>query len=628
MAGNYNETAESIVTDTLPVVPASDSANALLREWLLLSQQSDADPSRYDNFLKQWPQAPESARIAKNREDAAVRRYAGAALLQEFAARPPKSSPDAQIAYAETLLQQGQTAQATKIAQQVYFTPKALGSVQEKRLYALNVLRLADATKRLGLLLDADQKIAANTLINQSSIPLPAATKHLATLFLQARDKTGATAQALAALSPAQQQTPLAFLTRVRNMRHGNSDVAAAQLIASMPTVVRQSMPKTAAREAMAATRNLWGANQMTQALRAAQQCVAPADDMVLQGECAIITARAALLAKQGALAEQHAQKALQVSKNPINRARAAFDAGRAATLQNKPAQAQNYYLQAAQQYPYTFYGQLAIKAAGLNGVPIATPTPTAPDRQRFDTQPFVRAAARALTDNDKETAIKFLTAAARSTKEPAQLQLLTNAAQAVGGAAGALKFGKATMLQGNAFMPALFPQAVWLRDNTLLPQGLDLALVQGITRHESSFAPNAEGADGDTGLMQLMPPTAAPVAAQLGIDLSPPRALFRPDYNIRIGSTYIGQMLRQYNNSPVLATAAYNAGPGRANQWLNTFGDPRSTVSVIDWLDRISFDRTRDYVQRVLEAQVVYKALAGDQVIRGIDNATLQRVP
>jgi soluble lytic murein transglycosylase len=76
------------------------------------------------------------------------------------------------------------------------------------------------------------------------------------------------------------------------------------------------------------------------------------------------------------------------------------------------------------------------------------------------------------------------------------------------------------------------------------------------------------------------------------------------------VGTAYLQQMLEQFGNSVPLAAAAYNAGPNRVNQWLVENGDPRvGNLSMIDWIEMIPFNETRNYVQRVLENVVVYQA-------------------
>lgn len=125
---------------------------------------------------------------------------------------------------------------------------------------------------------------------------------------------------------------------------------------------------------------------------------------------------------------------------------------------------------------------------------------------------------------------------------------------------------------------------------------------IYAVIRQESAFATTAGSSAGAVGLMQLMPATAHEVAARL--DHPPPsRAeLVDPATNIRLGSHYLAQMARWFDGHPVLATAAYNAGPGRVRQWRA--GGPAEADL---WIATIPFYETRSYVQRVLAYRIIY---------------------
>ena len=108
---------------------------------------------------------------------------------------------------------------------------------------------------------------------------------------------------------------------------------------------------------------------------------------------------------------------------------------------------------------------------------------------------------------------------------------------------------------------------------------------------------------------MQLMPATASILARRNGLGYSPAR-LDEPDYNMRLGSTYLGQLVSQFSGSYIMAAAGYNAGPGRPTQWTAFCGDPRGgSTDPIDFIECIPFSETRNYVMRVMENTQVYRA-------------------
>ncbi|MGH8320816.1 MAG: transglycosylase SLT domain-containing protein [Gammaproteobacteria bacterium] len=141
----------------------------------------------------------------------------------------------------------------------------------------------------------------------------------------------------------------------------------------------------------------------------------------------------------------------------------------------------------------------------------------------------------------------------------------------------------------------------------TLAPRvkALDLNLpwLYGLIRAESVFRPDAVSAAGAVGLMQLMPGTGRRVAANLGLVLDDDDALLDPANNLTLGSAYLSDMLKRFDGSEPLATAAYNAGPKRVNSWLPQSGSIPADV----WVDTIPFWETRSYVRRVLSSTVIF---------------------
>jgi soluble lytic murein transglycosylase len=112
----------------------------------------------------------------------------------------------------------------------------------------------------------------------------------------------------------------------------------------------------------------------------------------------------------------------------------------------------------------------------------------------------------------------------------------------------------------------------------------------------------------GARGLMQLMPATAQATAKKFGVEFDASR-LADPSYNARIGAAHLGELMGDWKGSHILTFASYNAGPGNVRKWIAAYGDPRSaTVDPVDWVERIPFSETRNYVQRVTENLHAYR--------------------
>lgn len=145
------------------------------------------------------------------------------------------------------------------------------------------------------------------------------------------------------------------------------------------------------------------------------------------------------------------------------------------------------------------------------------------------------------------------------------------------------------------AFEQTLVPKSVQLK--------VDLSWIYGLIRAESVFRPNAISHAGAIGLMQLMPATGRDMASRLGLTLDDSGDLLDPPTNLILGSAYLRDMLRQFDGSEPLATAAYNAGAARVSDWLPHTGSLPADV----WIDSIPYTETRNYVHRVMGHTVIF---------------------
>ena len=148
---------------------------------------------------------------------------------------------------------------------------------------------------------------------------------------------------------------------------------------------------------------------------------------------------------------------------------------------------------------------------------------------------------------------------------------------------------------------------------DSVVPQAQQMALdsgwVYGLMRQESRFVLSARSGVGAKGLMQLMPKTAAWVARKIGMKNYQPAQVASMNTNVELGTNYLRMVLASLDNHPLLACAAYNAGPGRARRW-------RADVPLEGaiYAETIPFDETRDYVKKVMSNSVYYAALFEDK--------------
>jgi soluble lytic murein transglycosylase len=135
----------------------------------------------------------------------------------------------------------------------------------------------------------------------------------------------------------------------------------------------------------------------------------------------------------------------------------------------------------------------------------------------------------------------------------------------------------------------------------------LDEAWVYGLIRQESRFIPDVRSSAGATGLMQLMPATARWVARKIGLKDYHWSQVASVDTNLNLGTWYLKHVLEQLDNHPVLASAAYNAGPGRARAWR---ADTPMDAAI--YAETIPFNETRDYVKKVMSNAAYYSQQFG----------------
>jgi soluble lytic murein transglycosylase len=142
-------------------------------------------------------------------------------------------------------------------------------------------------------------------------------------------------------------------------------------------------------------------------------------------------------------------------------------------------------------------------------------------------------------------------------------------------------------------------------------------AWVLGVMRKESLFQADVISKAKAVGVMQLLPTTAAQVAQHIGLGSISVEQLTSPDLNIQLGTAYLRELMDTFGDNPVLATAAYNAGPTNVRQWLSQPGRLESTI----WVETLPFFETRDYLKRVLEYTVIYAwRLTGQDQLRLTD--------
>ncbi len=277
-------------------------------------------------------------------------------------------------------------------------------------------------------------------------------------------------------------------------------------------------------------------------------------------------------------------------------------------------AAAQDDYARAAQ-YPDTYYGQLAALALGDTPSALANrilaagePSYTAGDALDFAAMELPRAAALLVQMGDAPDAQIFLNRLGQTAADDRTRELAARLALGLSIPQSAVSIARSAGVAGQMLIREGWPMPY------TPPQGVvEPAIAFGIMRQESSFDPAAISGSDAVGLMQLLPSTARHTARSAGIPFD--GNLENPAENMALGTAYIAGLIQQFGNCVPLAVAAYNAGPTNVANWLAENGDPElggnaGGANLIDWVEEIPFNETRNYVQRVTESIVIYRAL------------------
>jgi soluble lytic murein transglycosylase len=290
----------------------------------------------------------------------------------------------------------------------------------------------------------------------------------------------------------------------------------------------------------------------------------------------------------------------------PISLGRGGFWLGLAHERAGNADEAQKAYAEGAK-HQTSFYGQLAAARGDIDADARLAGETRPPEwkDEAFATSSVAQAARLLIAAGDDVAAARFLRQIAEDQPAATRAQVAQMAIDMDRVHIG-IRIAKDAARKGIVLPDQYYPLAKIDGETWAVPTEFALA----IARQESELNPKAASDAGARGLMQLLPGTAEAVARDLDITFDLKRLSRDPLYNARLGTEYLARNLKRYRGSYILATAAYNAGPGRVNKWIEEFGDPRKPdVDPITWIESIPYSETRNYVMRVMEALHVYRA-------------------
>lgn len=578
----------------------SDPVAVDIITWLHL-RKGDTDWPQYPLFLRQNPGWPGLNLVRIKGEEAIPVGTDPAKVLAYFKSRRPQTGTGV-LRLTAAYLALGKTKSARKVAIRAWRSFSLDKGVQAQLLARFGKTFRPYDTGRLNMLLWRGldtQAVALYPLVSKSYVKLAKARVGLR------RNKHGVT-ELIAAVPPKYWDDPgLAYERFLWRIRKGFYDSARDLLIARSTSARRLGKPaKWASRRRSMARQEMRDGNYKRAYRIAARHFLkrgpAYADLEWLAGYIALRKLN------KPSLALIHFNRFRAAIRTPISYGRAGYWQGRAYdALGNKKAARAAYRF--AARYRTSFYGQLAaekIDAPVDKALAGGKPGPNWRKAGFIDT-PLMHAALLLHYAKLPDLAGQFFRKIGQHL-DPTGLQQLAELALEIGRPNIAVRLSKQAARQGYILPRTYFPVTGLARANI----NVRPAVAMAIARRESELNQYSISPAGARGLMQIMPKTAKKVAHELGIPYS--RAKLTSDwrYNAKLASTYLAQQLKTFNGSYILAFAAYNAGPNRAQQWIKKFGDPRKdSVNKIDWIEDIPFRETRNYVMRVIESLHVYRA-------------------
>jgi soluble lytic murein transglycosylase len=583
---------------------AADPLLAKMVLWLAFTHGSGARFAELADFINANPDWPGQISLRQRAEEA----VAGVAdsTLRSWFQRFPPLTPYGRLRRAELMMSAGQNAAAIAEIRDVWINGE-LSAFDEKSILQRfpGVIRGEDHIRRLDRLVWDGLAEAARRIMPR----VPEEYRRLADARLKlAAAKPGV--EGAVAKVPAQlQNDPGLLYERLRWRRRKEQYEAATEILLNPPRdLVRPELWWTE-RQVLARHALADGKPQLAYRLVAKhglKDGPAHADAEFLAGWIAL-----RFLHDPRAGYDHFVALYNSVTK-PISLARGAYWAGRAAEAMKTTPLANTWFATSAA-LTTTYYGQLASHqlggdaAARLN---TAEPKATPEDQAKFHKRELVRIIEALSEIGENDRIAQFQNRLSELAAAPVEHAMIATLAEQIGRLDLSVTAAKRASYAGVTLISHGYP----LLD---LPAGgaAERPLVLAMTRQESAFDRDAVSASGARGLMQLMPTTASQIAKARQIPFSASRLLSDAKYNLTLGRAYLDDLLERFAGSYVLSIAAYNAGPGRVNQWIDSFGDPRTkAIDVVDWIEAIPFAETRNYVQRVLENLQVYRARLGDR--------------
>src|SRR5262245_52035585 len=570
-------------------------------EWAILrSDTNKVDFRRYVAFISENPNWPSIGLLRRRAEAALWKERLDPQTVRAYFNKDQPLTAQGKFALARALLLEGDRTDAQSLVREAWRYDNFSSDLEDQILDVFrDLITDADHKTRMDMRLYAEDVDGAMRSANRAGGNALVIAKARVAVIKKAAD-----AKSQLEGVPAEARGDIGYIfSRIQWLRREKKATEAAKLMLSLPNDPTQALDGDQWWiERRFVSRTLLDLGDAKTAYRIASAAAVPNRENY-RVEHQFTSGWIALrFLNDASTALAHFAKVGQSARNPITLARASYWQGRAAEALGKTNDARAHYETAAR-YSTAYYGQLARARLGLKDIVIRSPPD--PASARMD---VVRAIEILYAIGEHDLIAGGLAELGERSTDMAMLAAVGEVAARHKDARAMVLLGKTALGRGLPLEHFAFP-TFGIPDYRAIGPEVERGIVYAIARQESSFNPRAISSARAVGLMQVTPAAGRHVANKFGAPYDEKRLLSDQIYNVQLGAAELGDLVKYYRGSYILAFVGYNAGRGRVKDWIAKYGDPRNPkIDPIDWVERIPFSETRNYVQRVLENLQVYR--------------------
>ncbi|MFB6452052.1 transglycosylase SLT domain-containing protein [Bradyrhizobium tunisiense] len=597
----------------------TDPAGRKLADWFMLRHSdSTANFKRYAAFLEANPDWPSRALLRRRAEARLWQEKADAATVHKFTMDRPTSAKG-KFALARVLLAEGDADRAARLVREAWRADELSERSEEDSYEAFRDLLTADdhrarMDKRLGAKDYSGARRAAKRL-GEDALAIVKACAAVTGKSSKAKDYLEDV--------PTEARRDLGYvLCRAQwHLQNDRIDDAAEVILAAQPDTMAAQDTDAWWRERRMLARKLLDQGKSRTAYDVVRTAAVPEKEVYrvdYHFMCGWIALRF-LDDPQAALV--HFAAIDEGSANPIALSRAHYWRGRAAEAMGATADARMSY-RASSRYSTAYYGQLARAKLGLDRIELRAPSPVLASADTPPADERVRAADMLYDIGERDMVFYYAQDFAKESTDVAALEALGELAGRRNDARVMLEVGKSALARGLALDHYAFP-TIGIPEHQQVAPAIETSVIYSVARTESSFEQRDKSHANAVGLMQVTPEAGRDTARRFGLTYDWGKMVSDPVYNTQMGAAELSALFSEYRGNQIMTFAGYNAGRGRVREWVQVRGDPRDPkVDPVDWVERIPLSETRNYVQRVIENVLVYRArFEGSSMIAGKSN-------